>query len=272
MGKTQLTEIVTFWTGAPLSFVERLCLKSFVDVGHPITLYTYDPLDDVPDGVETRDAAEIMPRPETFVCHPRTGSPAPHADRFRYNLLKQRPGVIWADTDAYCLRPFEPKDGYFFGYCDANQTLINNGVLALPADSPALDELIAYTRDEYAILPWLPRQMLSEACRRSRDGDPMHITEMPWGVWGPQALTWTTRQTGEIKHALPTEALYPVLFEDRRKFFRRARLVERQITPETSSIHLYGRRVRARLRTNHDDIPPEHTILHQLACKHGLAA
>ncbi len=152
-----LPEIASFWTGAPLSFTERLCLKSFVDMGHPTTLYSYSTLENVPEGVRCVNAAEILPEPDKIVVHKRTGSPALFANRFRYHLLRKRPGIIWADTDAYCLRPFLPKDGYFFAYCDKRDRVIANGIMALPADSPALQLLLAFSADEHLVLPWLPR-------------------------------------------------------------------------------------------------------------------
>lgn len=269
-GDAALPEIASFWTGAPLSFTERLCLKSFVDQGHPTTLYSYHPIEGVPEGVTCADAAAILPEPDAMVVHPRTGSPAPFADRFRYHLLRKRPGIIWADTDAYCLRPFRPRRGYFFAYCDRKDSFVANGVMALPADSPALQLLIAFTSDEDLILPWLPRTQIVEARSRARAGDPMHVTEMPWGIWGPSALTWALQQTGEIRHALPTDVLYPVLYEDRRVYFRHARQTMQHVTKRTASIHFYGRRVRTRLIDNHDDLPPANTILHRLGHRHGL--
>jgi hypothetical protein len=265
-----LPEIVSFWTGAPLSFTEQLCLKSFADMGHPTTLYSYGQIEGVPDGVATADASAILPEPDAMVVHPRTGSPAPFADRFRYHLLRKRPGVIWADTDAYCLRPFVPTDGYFLGFCDRNNRIANNGVLALPAHSPALQLLIAFTSDEDLIMPWLSKGLMDQARARADAGDPMHVTEMPWGIWGPSALSWALRQTGEIRYAQPHDALYPILFEDRRMFFRRARHIRRKLTEQTCSIHFYGRRVRSRLKSQHDDIPPTYTIMHQLGLEHGL--
>lgn len=272
MTDAPLPPVASFWTGAPLSFVERLCLKSFVDVGHEITLYSYEKIEGVPEGVKLANAADILPQPDTYTVHPRTGSPAPFADRFRYHLLRKRPGVIWADTDAYCLRPFTPKNGYYFSWEDDHQGSVSNGVLALPADSPALAELIAYTSDEYALLPWLPAKMLDEACRRTRDGDPMHVTEMPWAVWGPTAITHILRTTGEISHALERDVLYPVRYSDRRRFFRKARMAWEHITEDTQSIHLYGRRIRSRLAADYDGIPPRGTLLATLGERHGIAA
>lgn len=272
MADAPLLPIASFWTGAPLSFVERLCLKSFVDIGHEITLYSYEEIEGVPEGVKTADATAILPRPDVYTVHPRTGSPAPFSDRFRYHLLRKRPGVIWADTDAYCLRPFTPKNGYYFAYEDDHNQSVASGVLALPADSPTLAELIAYTNDEYTLLPWLPAKMLDEACRRARDGDPMHVTEMPWAVWGPTALTHILKTTGEIEHALPRNTLYPVCYADRRLFFRKTRLGWDHVTEETQSIHLYGRRIRSRLAADYDGVPPRGTLLAALGERHGIVA
>ena len=39
----------TFWHGSPLSPYQQLCLKSFVDHGHELTLYSYHSID-VPAG------------------------------------------------------------------------------------------------------------------------------------------------------------------------------------------------------------------------------
>lgn len=43
-------EIGTLWIGGSLSWLEQLCLKSFVDAGQPITLFAYAPIPNVPAG------------------------------------------------------------------------------------------------------------------------------------------------------------------------------------------------------------------------------
>lgn len=48
----------TFWWGSALSPYEMFCLKSFVDHGHKVHLYTFDPQLDVPDGVLICDASK----------------------------------------------------------------------------------------------------------------------------------------------------------------------------------------------------------------------
>ena len=53
-----LPEIASLWIGKRLSFLELLCFKSFVDQGHKLTLYTYEPLENPPDFCEIADARE----------------------------------------------------------------------------------------------------------------------------------------------------------------------------------------------------------------------
>ena len=44
--------VASLWIGGRLSFLEQVCLKSFVDHGHRTILYTYGAVAGVPDGVE----------------------------------------------------------------------------------------------------------------------------------------------------------------------------------------------------------------------------
>lgn len=263
-----LSTIAMFWDGPPLGFVERLCITSFRDMGHRVVLYSYDPLSGVPEGVETADAGEVLPRPQVMVRHGRTGSPAPYSDKFRYHLLAQNAGIIWADTDAYCLKPFEAREGYFFGR--ESDRVVASGVMALPPGSPTLAGLIAACEDEYAIPPWMPprhRAVMEEAAQA---GEPMHVSQMPWGAWGPPALSYFLQQHGEFARAFEPHVLYPVPFEDRRIYFREAWKVWDRVQEDTVSIHFYGRRVRERLWNRFGGVPPEGSVLAELAARHGV--
>ena len=126
----KLPTISSLWIGPRLTFLEHLCLKSFVDAGHPTKLYVYEDVANVPDGVEVSDANSVLPS-EAFIINRPTGSPGPHADKFRYHLLF-RTEEIWADTDAYCIKPF-PNSEYLFG--SHYRSLITNAVLRLPKHS-----------------------------------------------------------------------------------------------------------------------------------------
>ncbi|MCV6824277.1 MULTISPECIES: hypothetical protein [Halocynthiibacter] len=263
-----LPTIGMFWDGPPLGFIERLCVTSFVKIGHPVVIFSYNDIGGVPQGVELASASDILQEPKQIVRHGRTGSPAIYADKFRYHLLAKNDGIVWSDTDAYCLRPFVPKDGYFFGR--ENEKIVANGVMALPAESQTLRNLIDFCEDEYAIPSWMMPKHIAEMKIRSSAGDPMHVSEMPWGAWGPKALTYYLKKNDEFHHALAPHVLYPVPFEDRRIYFRAAWKTWKLVQDDTVSIHFYGRRVRERLKNRFLSIPPKDSILFELAEKNGV--
>ncbi|MCB2115387.1 MAG: hypothetical protein KDE00_03595 [Rhodobacteraceae bacterium] len=260
-------QIAALWIGGPLSFLEQLCLKSFVDAGHDVRLYAYESIPNVPGGIEIADARDVLPN-EGFLRHGRTGSPALHSDLFRYHLLAKNDRVIWADTDAYCVKPFTTKTGHFFAW--ESEEGVNGGVLGLPRDSEALGLLLDFTADEYAIPEWYGESYRAELEAKKAAGTPVHAGEMPWGVWGPHALTHFLKKTGEIRYALPRAALYPFEYKDRKLMLRPGLDPAPYVTDETYSIHFYGRRMRARIVQKHDGVPRPRSLVGQLLKKHGI--
>lgn len=259
--------IAALWIGGDLSYLEQLCLKSFLDAGHHLTLYSYDPIGNAPDGVEHADARAILPL-TGFLRHGRTGSPALHSDLFRYHLLAKCDRTIWADTDAYCVKRFRTATGHFFAW--ESETGVNGGVLGLPRDSETLGRLLDFTSDEYAIPAWYGDKYRQELEARKAAGDPVHAGDMPWGVWGPHALTHFLKETGEIRHALPRPALYPFEYKDRKLMLRPGIDESAYVTEETCSIHFYGRRMRSRLLAVWDGVPRPRSVVGRLLRKHGI--
>lgn len=260
-------EIGALWIGGSLSFLEQLCLKSFVDAGHHVKLFTYGEVQGVPDGIEIVDGNSVLETKDTLV-HKRTGSPALQSDLFRYHLLAKNKHMIWADTDAYCVKPFTTPNGHFYAWESAHQ--VNGGVLGLPQDSDTLRELLDFTADEYAIPEWLPQAQQVEMRAAAEAGNPVHSGEQAWGVWGPRAITHFLHKTGEIKYALPREALYPVSFKDRRLMLKPEVNAERFLTPDTFSIHFYGRRMRQRLILVEGGEPHPDSMIGRLLKKHDI--
>lgn len=261
--------IAMLWVEGPLSFLERLCIKSFLDVGHHVTLYHYGDVSGVPEGTELADGNEVLRRDE-FVTHTRTGSLALFSDVFRYHLLSKFDRTIWADTDAYCVKPFETPTGHFFGWESDHH--INGGVLGLPQDSEALHQLLDLTKDEYGIPEWYEGKARRRLEVQKDAGEPVHVSDLPWGAWGPHAVTHFTQKTGESRYALAPEFLYPVPFPDRRclvKAEKRNRS-EGYLTPNTVSIHFYGRRIRDFLEKRNNGVPEQGSLLGHLLHKHGI--
>ena len=262
-------QIGALWVDGPLSFLEQLCLKSFVDAGHHTILYKYGNVTNIPDGIEVRDANEVLPL-TGFLTHERTGSPALHSDLFRYKMLEKADRMIWADTDAYCVKAFETPNGHFYGWESKHH--VNGGVLGLPPDSETLRELLEFTSDEFAIPPWYEGERLAEYEAAAARGEPIHAGDMRWGVWGPHAVTHFLKKTGEIKYALPRHALYPFSFKERRKMLRRDTKMEEYVFEDTYSIHFYGRRMRKRIAEAEGGRPKRWSPIGRLMKKHGIVA
>jgi|TARA_R110002126_G_scaffold291793_1_gene458657 hypothetical protein len=260
--------IAALWMEGALSYLEQLCLKSFVDAGHRnVVLYHYGPLQNVPDGIQLADANDILPQ-TNFLTHERTGSPALHSDLFRYKMLKKMRNTIWADTDAYCVRKFDTPNGHFHGW--ESDKHVNGGVLGLPHDCATLAGLLEFTSDEFAIPPYYGPEYVAELEAARAAGTPVHASEQPWGVWGPHAVTHFLKETGEVRHSLPQEALYPFTFKNRRDMLKRNFDTAGIVTENTYSIHLYGRRMRARLVEREGGAPHPKSLLGKLLIKHGI--
>src|SRR5690606_13944233 len=108
-----LPTIVSFWHG-PLSWLEILCIRSFLRQGHDIVVYAYERPDGLPAGAEWRDAAQVLTE-DRLVFYKGKGTPGVFSDHFRYAVLKAGLG-IYADLDIYCIRPILGPPDYLFAW------------------------------------------------------------------------------------------------------------------------------------------------------------
>lgn len=176
--------ICSFWHGQ-LSWLEQLCIASFVRNGHRFHLYAYEPMHSLPDGAEWRDAAAIVPR-EEIVFYKGVGTVAVFSDYFRTVLLRAGAG-IWVDCDVYCVRPFAGLGPYVLGYERAptatSSGSINSAVLLCPVDAPLLDDLasIFLVKDRPLLEPHLPLWRRIEVAARRLGGDEVAPEYMQYG-------------------------------------------------------------------------------------------
>ncbi|RTL49669.1 MAG: hypothetical protein EKK40_15075 [Bradyrhizobiaceae bacterium] len=144
-------EVRTFWVGPPLSHYEILSLKSFVAAGAKVFLYS-DATDlAVPEGVELRSAAEILPD-EMSAAHSAEGQVGRvrQSDLFRYAMMEKF-GSWYADLDVICLQDRLPgTDTYFAADGDVS---LNTAILKFPPASDFLRDLLAEARRVLATAP-----------------------------------------------------------------------------------------------------------------------
>lgn len=248
-----LPTIASLWVGDSLTLIEQICIQSFLDHGHRFILYIYSPVTGAPEGTVLADANEIMPA-HTILRYSKEQSPALHANLFRYAMLAQT-DYIWADVDMLALRPFDFVDNHVFGW--QSEAIINNAVLRLPADSPALKKLRRFTPDSWGVDPTVKRWKKRAKIWLRTGGRGTHITDWRWGATGPLGLTNALDKSGEIRLALPCAAFYPVGFREVDDVLRPDGLAQEQIEPETYGVHLWGKFLRRTIEDKYQGHIPE---------------
>lgn len=139
----------SLWIGPRLRWIEHLAIKSYLDNGWRFQLYTYENVENVPDGCEILDASSIIPEREIFRegtgSGLHAGSVGGFSDLFRYRLLADR-GGMWTDTDVVNLQRFDPDGCRFVSteWTDAGFVTLNGAIMAAPAGDPFVER--AYER------------------------------------------------------------------------------------------------------------------------------
>jgi len=233
----------TFWWGNALSPYEMLCLRSFIDHGHKVHLYTFDSRLDVPKGVLTCDASELISHDKffTYQSGQGKGSAAGFANLFMYRLLAQK-GGWWIDTDVVCLSSRIPTFDQFFAYQDGN--LVNCAVLFFKAQHPAMLECHARTE-----------QLGSSA---------------QWGDTGPRLLTRVLREFDCIDRAHRAEVCYPVHYLDALDLLRPSQATAiSELMKSSVFLHLWNEQLR-RSAIQKECLPPRGSVLRQLVERHQV--
>jgi hypothetical protein len=215
-------DVVTFWHG-PLDPLRQLCLRSQVAAGHKVTVYSFEPPGQLPDGVGNAEAEAILPHSFSERLRPaepdgswRDWTILQFSDFFRMRLMAQRAG-LWLDADVLLLKPVEidPAKPYFAW---ERPRQLGNSVLYLPADDPIVAAFTSLMQQDELTPDWLAlRHRLIFALRKLRGGS-NRLSDVRLAIFGPAALTALARRAGELGYALPKKSFYAVHAEPRRFF------------------------------------------------------
>ena len=249
-----MRELATLWVGN-LGPIEYASIASFLRHGHRLTIYSYDRLD-VPEGVDWRDANEILPTKQV-AYYSREGSPSLHSNFFRYALM-DRTESTWVDLDIIALKPFDFPGEHI--YAHESPERVNCAVLRMPKASPALAQLKRYKPGMLGIAPHITGlRRLKYQIRTLGRGVP--IEDWPWGSTGPRALSAYLRQYDEMKYAMPVETFYPIIPNDCAKFVTPGLLSDADFGPETYGVHLSASNVQKVLARDYGGQIPEDSFL-----------
>jgi hypothetical protein len=209
-----LPEIVTFWHG-PLDALRLTCLRSQVAAGHKVTVYSFEPLPGLPDGVGNAEAEAILPHSFSEKLRPpeadgtwRDWTTLQFSDFFRMRLMARNEG-LWLDADVLLLKSVEIDPAKpFFAWERRHQ--LGNSVLYLPSHHPIAVAFEDLMEQDELIPDWLALRhrltfMMRQLRRRSN-----RLADIRIAVYGPASLTALARRAGELHHALPKKSFYAV--------------------------------------------------------------
>ncbi|HEU0083450.1 MAG TPA: hypothetical protein VFQ87_11325 [Bradyrhizobium sp.] len=209
-----LPAVVSFWHG-PLDRLRRLCLASQVAAGHKVTVYSFEPVPDLPDGVGNAEAEAILPHSFSEKLRPplpdgswRDWTTLQFSDFFRMRLMARGEG-LWLDADVLLLKavvidPAKP----LFAWERPRQ--LGNSVLYLPPHHPVVVAFEDLMRQDELTPDWLAlRHRLTFMLRKIR-GRSNRLSDIRVAIYGPAALTALARRAGELHHALPKKSFYAV--------------------------------------------------------------
>ena len=193
----------------------RPACSSQVAAGHKVTVYSFEPLAGLPDGVGNAEAEAILPHAFAERLRPpqpdgswRDWTTLQFSDFFRMRLMAQRAG-LWLDADVLLLKPVEIDPAKpFFAWERPRQ--LGNSVLYLPPDDPIVAAFEALMQQDELTPDWLAlRHRLIFALRKLR-GKSNRLADIRVAIFGPAALTALAARGGELGYALPKKSFYAV--------------------------------------------------------------
>lgn len=235
----KLWNIKTLWIGSSLSTIEQLSLKSFIAHGHRVELFTYGLVNNVPEGVDVRDANDILTKDKIFQYKKKT-SYAAFADWFRYKMLYLE-GGCWVDTDVVCLKPFDFDMDFFAGFESSDK--INNAVLGAKDGMEFFSFMASQAENPNQLLPYDSfRDKRKKIYRKYFLGN--HRGRIKWGEVGPEGLTKAVYYYRLYQNVLSTKAFYPVPCDRWTEIFDDSYPNASNYFPDSFAIHLWNEKIR----------------------------
>lgn len=229
-------ELNTLWIGPSLPPVQRLCLASAVATGCTVRLFTYDKLEGVPEGIQIANGNDVLSL-DRMVRHRKSQSVALFSDRFRYELLGKGLGA-WFDADMLFLKKPTTSMNYLVGR--EVGTLISAGFIWFEPGLPIIADLRRTALDEHPVPGWYPAWHRSYLWLRKILGIPVHVSDLEWGVIGPDLLTWLLGKHDMLAGVQPVSWSCGLPWGERQKIGLGGYDWRQWINADTVCVHLWN--------------------------------
>src|SRR3979411_2192789 len=193
-------DVVPFWHG-PLDALRQLCLRSQVAAGHKVTVYSFEPIAGLPDGVGNAEAEAILPHAFSEKLRPpqpdgtwRDWTVLQFSDFFRMRLMARNAG-LWLDADVLLLKEVEIDETKpFFAWERPRQ--LGNSVLYLPSGDAIVVAFEELMQQDELTPDWLTRRHRVIFGLRKLRGRSNRVSDIRVAVFGPAALTALADRAG----------------------------------------------------------------------------
>jgi hypothetical protein len=213
MAPTSFTTIGTFWLGPRLPDFHALCVRSWLSQGYKVDFFSYEHVENVPDGCNRLNADEILSRHLVFQKRPEIlKRPAGLADAFRMAMFTKG-GRAWCDPDYLMLRRLPSATNILVGR--EKSGYLCNAVLWIRPDLKLIPRILR-SFEQASVASWsyakaYQRQII---CWLTRN--PMLATGFPSHQWGRHALDFCLWKYGLDREVLDYKSFYfPVVYDNR---------------------------------------------------------
>lgn len=203
-----------FWAKGSLSALHQACLSSFITQGYPITLFSYQPIPNIPAGVTPADATMVVP--EHMLGRVRyNGKPdlAHFSDLFRYEMINAA-DLVWIDADLLMTRQDEVP---------------SHPDIIVMEEQGGINNAILYVSDK-RILATISEMMKTKLDR-----------ELRWGETGPSMLSKAIKANRAALTLYEHKYFYPIEHYDIWKILLPKHFDEcQEKCRHASTIHLFN--------------------------------
>src|SRR3954447_6460228 len=209
-----LPDVVTFWHG-PLDRLRQLCLRSQVAAGHKVTVYSFEPLAGLPEGIGNAEAEAILPHAFAEKLRPtaadgvwRDWTTLQFSDFFRMRLMARNQG-LWLDADVLLLKAVEidPAKPYF---ARERRRQLGNSVLYLPRHHQIVTAFTDLMEQDELMPDWLSVRHRLTYWMRALRGRSQRVSDIRVALYGRAARPALARRDGSMRQALPKKSFYAV--------------------------------------------------------------
>ena len=241
----QSNKVSTLWLRGRLRNIDHVCLASMVANNLDVTLYHYDEITNVPDGIKLADASEILDLSllDRLQCiKKKENNPhipiAQFSDFFRIYLQKYEKG-LWLDTDVFIFRPFTYETNKSF-FCYECKGRIGYPVIYLPSDHNIINEYENLLNTDNLMPNWLGfirgklRPFVWNLLRQKFSPSDLGIT-----IYGNDGFSRLAKRHNCYKEALDKDKFFRWTGKETDKLFQNVNYQDFLHNPKYLGIHIH---------------------------------